>query len=196
MSNSSFDEIADVAARLFLARGFKGVSQRAIAEELGIRAASLYHHCPGGKAELYVRSVGRFLDGYEKRLLEARGKAAFPESLLRMATYSLGENHVDLRRIVTEDLPNLPVDQQSEVSNRLHEALLNPLVQELEAAKLSGKVRARLDSHLAAACVVAVADNLGGMHLPDGMEASREALDEARKLVRAGVSLLLDGTRP
>ncbi len=195
MSRSGFDEIAVAAARLFLAHGFKGVSQRAIARELGIQAASLYHHCPGGKAELYVRSVGRFLDGYEERLLGSRGQAGFPESLLRMATFTLGENHVDLRRIVAEDLPNLPDDRHTELENRLHGALLRPFVQEFEAAKHSGRVRKRVDSSLAAACVLAVADNLGGLHLPNGAESSREELDEAKRLVRAGVSLLLNGAR-
>ncbi len=47
MSISSIDEIAATAARLLLTQGFRGVSLRAIASELGIKPASLYHHCPG-----------------------------------------------------------------------------------------------------------------------------------------------------
>ena len=196
MSDSGFDEIATVAAPLFLSQGFRGVSLRAIASALGIKAASLYHHCPGGKAELYVRSLRWFLDGHAERLLAARGRATFPESLLRMAAFTLGENHVDLRRIVGEDLPNLPEAERSEISECLHEALLRPLVAELNAAKRSGKVRKRLDSAMAASCVLAIADNLGGLHLPGEGRATAEELQAAQQMVRAGVSLLLEGTRP
>lgn len=196
MSNSGFNEIAPTAARLFLTHGFRGVGLRAIASELGIQAASLYHHCPGGKAEIYVRSICWFLDGYAERLLGARGRATFPESMLRMATFTLGENHVDLRRIVLEDLPNLPSPQQSKLNASLHEVLLRPFVEEFDAAKQSGKARKRLDSPMAASCVLAIADNIGGLHLPSSGPPSAEALDAAQQLVRAGVSLLLDGTGP
>lgn len=172
------------------------MSLRAIASELGIQAASLYHHCPGGKAELYLRSIGWFLDGYAERLLAARGRATFPESVLRMATFTLGKNHVDLRRIIIEDLPNLPDDQRAKLNESLHEVLLRPFVEEFDAAKQGGKVRKRLDSPMAAACVLAIADNIGGLHLPAGGAPSADALHVANEVVRSGVSLLLDGTRP
>jgi len=196
MANPGFQEIAATAARLFLTLGFRGVSLRAIASELGIQAASLYHHCPGGKSELYLRSVRWFLDGYAERLLAARGKASFPESLLRMATFTLGDNHVDIRRIVTEDLPNLPEAQQQDLSRWLHEGLLRPFVLEFDAAKRAGKARSRLDSPMAAACVLAIADNIGGLHLPANTSPCAEDLQSAAQLVRAGLQLLLDGARP
>lgn len=195
MSEPGFAQIATTAARLFLAQGFKGVSLRALASDLGIQAASLYHHCPGGKAELYVRSVRRFLDGYAERLLASRGKAAFPESVLRMAAFTLGENHVDFRRTITADLPNLPTDEQKELSDFLHEALLRPFAEELEAARRIGKVRKRLDTGMAAACVLAITD-LGGVHLPSGRPPTVKERKVAKDFVRSGVTLLLDGARP
>lgn len=193
MSNLDFDAIASVASRAFLAKGFARVSVRAIAGELGIKAASLYHHCPGGKAELYQRSICNFLDGYADRLLAARQGSSFPESLLRMATFTLGQNHIDLRRVISEDLPNLSKSGQEEVSESIHKALLGPFVDVLEAAKESDKVRSELDSSMAAACVLAVADNLGGLHLPVGSPVSPEAVAAAEALVREGVSLVLQG---
>jgi AcrR family transcriptional regulator len=194
MSDAAFAQIAATAAHAFLARGFKGVSLRALASELGIQAASLYHHCPGGKSELYVRSLQWFLDGYAERLLASRGRAAYPESILRMACFTLGEDHVDLRRIVTSDLMSLPPQDGEALNVAVHEALLRPFVREFDAAKQDGKARKRLDSHLAAACVLAIADNLGGLHLP-GDSPSPEARKSAEKLVRAGVALLLDGAQ-
>lgn len=172
------------------------MSLRSIATELGIKAASLYHHCPGGKSELYERAVHWFLHGYAERLLASRGRASYPESILRMATFTVGENHVDLRRMILEDLPNLSKDQQSKVHEYLHAVLLRPFVEEFEAAKQSGKVRKRLDSQMATSCVLAIADNIGSLHLPADRPASEDELHAARQLVRSGVSLLLDGTHP
>ncbi len=195
MSTSGFDEIASTSARLFLAKGFAGVGLRTIANELGIKAASLYHHCPGGKAELYVRSMSVFLDGYAEKLLASRGRSAFPESLLRMATFTIAENNIDLRRIVTRDLPNLPTKQQNQLNKSIHQVLLGPFVEEFEAAKRAGKAKRRLDSQMAAACVLAIADNIGGLHLPPSKSPTAEQRREAEQLVRAGVALLLDGVR-
>lgn len=195
MPEPGFTQIAATAARLFLARGFNGVSLRALASELGIKAASLYHHCPGGKAELYLRSVSQYLDGYAERLLASRGKAAFPESLLRMSIFTLGENHVDFKRTITADLPNLPEAQQQKLSECLHEAVLRPFVQEFDAAKRIGKARKRLDSATAAACVLAISD-LGGLHLPSDTTATPKQRKAAEEFVRSAVSLLLEGTNP
>ena len=41
------DEILDAAAALFAERGYAGTTTRAIAERVGIRQASLYHHFAG-----------------------------------------------------------------------------------------------------------------------------------------------------
>jgi AcrR family transcriptional regulator len=195
MTQPGFAGIAASAARLFLSRGYRGVSLRELAEELGIKAASLYHHCPGGKAELYVRSLGWFLEGHAERVLKSRGRAAFPESILRMAVFTVGENHVDLRRIVQSDLPNLPPDKQAELSDCLHQAVLRPFVEVLDSAEAEGQVRQGLDSHMAAACVLAIADNLGGLHLPVARPPSQGELEAAKEAVRRGVQLLIRGTR-
>ena len=79
-----FTQVATVAARQFLSRGFAAVSLRAIADELGIQPASLYYHCPGGKAELYARSLAHFLTGYRTELAAATGRARYPEALQRL----------------------------------------------------------------------------------------------------------------
>lgn len=191
-----FAKIADVASRLFLEKGYAGVGLRTVARELQIKAASLYHHCPGGKAELYVRSLRWYLDGYGDRMVASRGKSSFPESLHRMVEYTIGRHHVDLRRVIAEDLPHLPTEQQREVGEWLHEALLGPISSEFEMAKEAGKIRKRLDSALAAACVLAIADNIGGLHLIGDAATSSESLAAARKMVRAGVSMLLAGAQP
>lgn len=48
------DQILDAAAHLFVERGYAATSTRAIAEEVGIRQASLYYHFPSKESILEV----------------------------------------------------------------------------------------------------------------------------------------------
>lgn len=45
------------AAGLFLARGYKGVSMKLLAEAVGVTSAALYYHFPKGKEELFTTVV-------------------------------------------------------------------------------------------------------------------------------------------
>lgn len=45
--------ILSIASSHFARYGFEGASLRRIAEDVGIKAASIFHHFPGGKAELF-----------------------------------------------------------------------------------------------------------------------------------------------
>jgi len=68
------DQILDAAAALFVENGFSATSTRAIAERVGIRQASLYHHFAGKDevlVELLATSVRPSLDvvrGLEERV--------------------------------------------------------------------------------------------------------------------------------
>lgn len=82
------EEILDIAAGLFVDRGFAATSTRDIAEAVGIRQASIYYHFPSGKdevlAELLQRSIRPTLDRIEKiEILGAETDAA-PEVLLHL----------------------------------------------------------------------------------------------------------------
>lgn len=64
------EEIIDVAAGLFVNRGFAATSTRDIAEAVGIRQASIYYHFPSGKeeilGELLQRSIRPTVDRIQK----------------------------------------------------------------------------------------------------------------------------------
>lgn len=53
-----YDEIIEVATRLFAENGYHGVGMRAIADEVNIRSASLYYHF-ASKADLLEAIVAR-----------------------------------------------------------------------------------------------------------------------------------------
>ena len=61
------DEIVRVATRLFARDGYRAVGMRSIADAVGIRTSSLYHHFPAKEMVLYAISLDvtrDFIQGY------------------------------------------------------------------------------------------------------------------------------------
>jgi AcrR family transcriptional regulator len=89
--------VLQIAERLFSERGYAAVTLRDIADELGIRQASLYYHAPDGKEELFVRvtehSLERHRRGLEKVIVEADSNLR--EQLQAAARWLLSQPSID-----------------------------------------------------------------------------------------------------
>jgi AcrR family transcriptional regulator len=85
------DEILDAAAEFFTTRGYSGTSTRMIAEAVGIRQASLYHHFKTKDDILEALLQDTVLAPLEvaNALLEADGSAL--ERLQRLARFDAGQ---------------------------------------------------------------------------------------------------------
>src|SRR5215467_907739 len=89
------DEILDEATRLFAERGYEGASMADLAERVGLRKASLFHHFPS-KDVLYAAVLERLLgplgDAIRKALMT---QGAFNDRLDAMSdavTTALGSH--------------------------------------------------------------------------------------------------------
>src|SRR5207244_13414824 len=78
----------EAAEKLLMAGGYGGMSLDAVAQAIGIRKPSLYHHFPGGKNELFIAVVERRTaeDGQRVADAIAKGRDTFSR-LLAMARY-------------------------------------------------------------------------------------------------------------
>jgi AcrR family transcriptional regulator len=54
------------AERLFVAKGFKGVSMKDIADEVQVTAAALYYHFPQGKQALFVSMLKQVMNDWSE----------------------------------------------------------------------------------------------------------------------------------
>ncbi|WP_136625354.1 TetR/AcrR family transcriptional regulator [Dictyobacter kobayashii] len=63
--------ILAVAERLFLAKGFKGVSMKDIADEVQVTAAALYYYFPRGKQELFMSMVQQYVQNWTQQTFES-----------------------------------------------------------------------------------------------------------------------------
>ncbi len=73
VADSTAERILDIAQRLVQSRGFNGFSYADIAEEIGIRKASIHHHFPG-KEDLGRRLLERYQEAFQACLREIDGR--------------------------------------------------------------------------------------------------------------------------
>ncbi|MBK8799345.1 MAG: helix-turn-helix transcriptional regulator [Anaerolineales bacterium] len=67
----STQRVLDVAETLFMDRGYNAITLRDIADELGIKQASLYYHFPGGKEQLFLTMAERMFERHRQGIVTA-----------------------------------------------------------------------------------------------------------------------------
>ncbi len=143
MSNASTRErILDRFTDQLLDAGYRGISMRRVAEEVGIRRPSIYHHFPGGKEEVFKEVALRMIDADAARVqatLSGGGE-------LRARLHDLALLHSDDPRKETLDLRLYDATRyvseatRSHVSTRYVEGLLRPVEGLMAEAVVAGEL--------------------------------------------------------
>ena len=76
------DQIAERIAAVFIQRGYEGATLAQLAEATGLGRASLYHHFPGGKAEMAAELLRRCVADLQRRAFRHLGRKQSPEKRL------------------------------------------------------------------------------------------------------------------
>jgi AcrR family transcriptional regulator len=137
------ERVIEVAERLFAQKGYAAVTLRDIANELGIKHASLYHHAPGGKEELYIEVMERTLKRHKVGMTQAITTAA-PDIRSRLraaADWLLSQPPMDLVRMVYSDMPEINADHARRLSENAFETMITPIGLALEMAQTRGEVK-------------------------------------------------------
>jgi len=180
------ERVQAAAERLFAERGYKAVTLRDIAQELGIRQASLYYHFPGGKEELYVTVTERGLQAHREGLEQAiAGAGASLEAGLRAVLQWLASHPpVDLARMLLADFPAISEDHRKRLIDLALDCLVRPIEHLLQAAHQRGEGRS-VDTRLAALAILSTAEAMHANARLSGKEAS--------DLVETALPVLLQG---
>jgi AcrR family transcriptional regulator len=181
------ERVQAVAERLFAERGYKAVTLRDIAQELGIRQASLYYHFPGGKEELYVTVTRHALERHREGIEQAirSGGDSLAGQLRAVAEWLLQHPPLDLVRMVQADMPAISAEHSKELLQLARDALLRPLENLFAEARARGETK-RSDDRLLAALFLSMADGIqvGGRFAES---EARAYLDEALDTFLHGV---------
>jgi TetR/AcrR family transcriptional regulator, cholesterol catabolism regulator len=153
------ERVLDVAEALFAERGLARVTMREIADAAGMRQASLYHHAPGGKAQLY-REVFERMIAHHRAGLERALALAGPRLRARLravADWYVGQAPMNFLRMMTSDMPALGDAEAAALAGPAYASLMQPITEAFREAMAAGEAR-EVDPDLLAGSLLAILD--------------------------------------
>jgi AcrR family transcriptional regulator len=179
--------------------GYLGISLQTVATDCGIRKASLYHHFPGGKAELFRDVAHGYIDAHAARLTAALDTpGGVTGRLMALAgLYTQPGIHVaDLDQAIYQATRHLPEDLRSEISHAYVNKLIGPVTELMNDAVTNGEL-APADPGFLSWTFLTMASSL--TPIPDDLamppDERPQDTSDPNAAVRALVNLFLDGAR-
>lgn len=190
LPSESRERVLSLAEALFSERGYDSVTLRDIASGVGIRQASLYHHAPGGKEQLYVEVTERGLRRHQAGLEAAIREAIGLRSQLRAsARWLLSQPPMNLSRFVRSDLPAIAREHADRLLATSYTALFVPIERILREAARDGEIGSR-NPTLIAATFISLIEGLWDANYVNAIRHTREEMADEL------IDVLLDGLRP
>ena len=146
----SHDQILASAQRLFMEQGFRGISMRQIAEQVGLTKAALYYHFRD-KEGLFVAIVERYLKRTAELLDTASAEGHDSQSRLSAIVHAILTRPVEERtilRLASQELSNISPAARSQFLVLYHEKFIGRLTALIEDGMAAGELRA-MDPRLA-----------------------------------------------
>lgn len=166
------DRIVEAADRLLVAGGYKAMSLDAVAQAVGVRKASLYHHFPGGKDELFVAVVERRTAEDGERVSQAI--AGLPDTFARLRAISHYFNSVAERRpyhALRDMAAHLPEQHRDWVLKLVDERVMAPVRAVIDEGMRRRELK-RCDPELAALAFVTLMASMGKIAADDPRRAA------------------------
>lgn len=123
------ERVIMVARQLFSEHGYQAVTLRDIAQAIGIRHTSLYHHFPQGKEELFVEVTARRMGVYRRGLEEAIQGAEdnWRDRLRAAAIWLLDQPAMHLGRMLQADISQISAEAAIKLKETIFASLLLPI---------------------------------------------------------------------
>lgn len=136
------ERVLQAAETLFVERGYEAVTVKDIARAAGIHHASIYHHIPGGKSDLFVEVMTRHMQRHRQGMHAAirKGGNDLRSQLQQIAAWFLSQPPVDIVRLANSDLRAIPDHAAELIGSLAHEATMIPIFEVLEAAQARGEI--------------------------------------------------------
>ncbi len=188
----SRERVLGAAESLFNEFGYASVTVQDIARKLGIKAASLYYHAPGGKEELFVMVIERALLRHRQGIrtaLEVSGEN-LRHQFQGIVTWFLSQGPLGFLRLLMSDLPGLAPENADRLRRLSDESLIQPILAVLDQAVARGEIGPPAQPHLLASSLLSMVDGIwyaATVQLPDKGPES---------LIDGYVAMLVDGLAP
>lgn len=128
MSTQKKEEILHVARKLFANGNYKEVTLTNIANQLGIKPASLYYYFPTGKEQLYLQALECELIKY-KRCLQSLLKTCvdLKSFLLAFSAWYQKQPQMNMEVIYQIDMPLLSKRGTEQLKHTIYDCVFGPL---------------------------------------------------------------------
>lgn len=182
--------VLDAAEELFMRRGYNAIALRDIADALGMRQASLYHHFPEGKEQLYVAVTQQVFERHRAGVAYALvgAKPELRAQLEAVAGWFETQPRMCLMGMIHADLPALSPEHMGRVEEVAYTAVFHPLTLAFADAMRRGEIGSH-NPYLLAGAFLALMD---GLTIGETRAGSPTRSENARALI----AVLLDGLTP
>lgn len=186
----STQRVLDVAEALFMDRGYNAITLRDIADELGIKQASLYYHFPGGKEQLFLTMAERMFERHRQGIVAAlaEGQHDLRTQLREVSKWFSSQQPVKFMGMMHADLAALSPEHKEHLAQKAHAAMFHPLRESFVAAQARGEIRP-MHPDLLAGCFLWLMDGLSYGEMRSGAPPRPVMAEEI-------ISMILDGLLP
>lgn len=186
----STQRILDVAEALFVNKGYSAITLRDIADELGIKQASLYYHFPDGKEQIFVAMAERLFERHREGLEQALAGAEqdLSAQLHAVAMWFNSQPPVKILGMFHSAVPALTGEHMRYLELMARDTMYMPLRRAFVAAQERGEIRT-LHPDLLAGSFLWLIDGLSYGQNQSGAPPREEMADDL-------ISILMDGLRP
>ena len=165
------------ASELLHAKGYLGVSMDDVANGIGVRKPTLYHHFPAGKEQMILEIAMNVMAEFEKRLLRAlRGQNTVRDQLTAIVRWRLA-SPLGTERRIREAAGHMSSESQQKIFTALISQLFMHVHQVFAAGINSNQLRGH-NSRLVSTAFIAVISELVEMQqAPSSKAEIREVVD-------------------
>lgn len=145
LDQETWRQILTAAKELFLAKGYKGVSMKEIAEAVQVTSAALYYHFPKGKEDLFTKMIqALFVEEGAARIDQVLGTTRDLRQHLELLTAFLLTLPIDERfTMLLRDAREYIKDSESQrIILSLRDSLKQQIVGFFQTAQSAGEIRA------------------------------------------------------
>lgn len=184
------ERVLIAAETLFRQRGYNSVTMRDIAEEVGIRQASLYYHFPT-KEQLFITVTEQVFERHRVGLQQALAGAGsdLRGQLQAASCWFISQPPLNFLSLMQTDMPALSEEQTQRLSLMFRQCIFDPIRHAFLTAQEQHQIRGVKPNILAGFFLLLVMD---------GINYASALPETSPKDVMASeiVSILLDGLRP
>lgn len=183
------ERVLTVAEMLFRQHGYNVVTMRDIAEEVGIRQASLHYHFPS-KEQLFITVIEQVFERHRNGLHRALNEAGsdLRTQLYAASSWFISQPPIHFLSLMHTDMPVLSKEQNQRLSLIAQQSIFEPISQAFIMAQEQGQIRYVKPNILAGFF----------LSIMDGINYASTLPETSSKDVMASqmVSVLLDGLQP